>query len=56
MKSDNMLKNYKVGRYINSTSIDNLNFVYPFKDNYILVVDSLGVYETKKLMSKCSTH
>jgi competence protein ComEC len=26
--------------------------VYPFKDNYILVVDSLGVYETKKLMSK----
>ena len=52
MKSDNTLKNYKVGRYINLTTIDNLNFVYPFKDNYILVVDSLGVYETKKLMSK----
>ena len=52
MKSDNTLKNYKVGRYINLTTIDNLNFVYPFKDDYILVVDSLGVYETKKLMSK----
>ncbi|MTE26501.1 ComEC/Rec2 family competence protein [Winogradskyella ouciana] len=43
--TDNVIRNYKVGEIIDSTSIDSLKSVYQFKAKTILVIDSLGVYK-----------
>ena len=41
---DNSVKSYKVGAFISKIESDTLTSVYQFKDNKVLVVDSLGVF------------
>ena len=43
-KTDNVIKNYVVGESIDSLSTADLESVYQFKGNTILVIDSLSVY------------
>ncbi|SHG63346.1 ComEC/Rec2 family competence protein [Winogradskyella jejuensis] len=47
IQHEKTLKNYEVGHFINSTIYDRLELVYSFKNEKILLVDSLGVYNTK---------
>nr|WP_321222015.1 ComEC/Rec2 family competence protein [uncultured Psychroserpens sp.] len=42
---DKIITNYNVGNFITSNSSDSLQSIYTFKNEIILVVDSLGVYE-----------
>ena len=43
--SDNVIKNYKVGKMINDLSFNGLENVYQFNDKTILVIDSVGIYK-----------
>ena len=43
--SDNVIKNYKVGKMINDLSFNGLENVYQFNDKTILVIDSFGIYK-----------
>ncbi|MFC0604109.1 ComEC/Rec2 family competence protein [Winogradskyella pulchriflava] len=43
-RTDNVIRNYKVGELINSVSTEDLQSVYQYKGKTILVIDSLGVY------------
>jgi competence protein ComEC len=45
LKTDNVIRNYKVGELIDSVSTEALQSLYQFKDKSILVIDSLGVYK-----------
>ena len=44
-KTDNVVRNYKVGESIKELITDSLQSVYQFNDKNILVIDSLGVYK-----------
>ncbi len=44
-KTDNVIKNYKVGESINDVVLDSLKLIYQFEDKKILVIDSLEVYK-----------
>lgn len=44
--NDKTLKNYKVGNFIYETSSDSLSSIYTFNSELLLVIDSLGVYNT----------
>lgn len=46
-KDDKIIKNYKVGNFITNTKEDTLNAVYTINNNYLLVIDSLGIYSVK---------
>ncbi|MBT8245586.1 MAG: ComEC family competence protein [Winogradskyella sp.] len=48
IKNDKAIKNYSVGNFITNKINDSLTSIYPFKDKIILIVDSLGVYNTKQ--------
>ncbi|GGI56690.1 ComEC/Rec2 family competence protein [Winogradskyella haliclonae] len=43
-KEDKTIKNYQVGSFINTTFNDSLKTVYTYKNNIILIIDSLGIY------------
>ncbi|MDY2587292.1 ComEC/Rec2 family competence protein [Winogradskyella aquimaris] len=45
LKDDAIIKNYKVGEQIDFVTLDSLQHVYQFKNNTILVMDSLGLYK-----------
>lgn len=45
-QTDNVIRNYKVGELLDSVSVDSLKSIYRFKDKTILVIDSLGVYNS----------
>ena len=42
------IKDYKIGRFISNTNKDQLNSVYKIQNSYVLVIDSLGIYEVKR--------
>lgn len=42
---DNLLKNYKVGEGITEIDLQQLESVYKFKSDLLLVIDSIGVYK-----------
>ncbi len=44
LKTDNVIKNYNVGENIKHVKLDHLQSVYQYKNNTILVIDSLGIY------------
>ena len=44
-KTDNVIKNYKIGESISKIKTDTLQHIYKFEDKTILVIDSLGVYK-----------
>ncbi len=44
-KTDNAIKNYKVGELLDEVTMGRLESFYKFKDQTILVIDSIGVYE-----------
>lgn len=44
---DKVISNYSVGNFIGSITKDSLTSVYQFRDNTILVIDSLGVYNVQ---------
>lgn len=46
-KRDNIIRNYKVGNSITSIKGSKLKSVYDFKNEKLLIVDSLGVYNVK---------
>ncbi|ARV10157.1 competence protein [Winogradskyella sp. PC-19] len=52
IKSDKLFKNYKVGNFIKSISIDSLNSIYNIDNDYLLIIDSLGIYNLKQLKPK----
>jgi len=43
---DRIVTNYKVGHSIRNIKLDSINYVYKINNKLLLVVDSLGVYET----------
>ncbi len=45
LRNDNVIKNYKVGEFIDSVTLSNLQDVYQFKNKTLLVIDSLGIYK-----------
>ena len=45
LKTDNVLKNYKVGEQLSKIMMDSILPVYQFKNQTILVIDSLGIYK-----------
>lgn len=45
IKKDRMLKNYRVEAAINNVKYDRLKSVYKYKNNTILIIDSLSVYK-----------
>ncbi|RSK41942.1 ComEC/Rec2 family competence protein [Mangrovimonas spongiae] len=49
LKTQKLIKNYKVGTYISETRYDSISPIYQANNNLILVVDSLGVYNIKKM-------
>jgi len=46
---NSIIKNYAIGHSISHKTLDSLKSVYVFKNTSILVVDSLGIYNTKQL-------
>lgn len=48
LQNNNAIKNYKVGNFIKNTETDSLKAVIEFNDELILVIDSLGVYGSKR--------
>lgn len=46
LKSDNIISNYKVGNQIKHFETEQIHDVYQFNQHLILVVDSLGVYNS----------
>ncbi len=44
-RSDNVIRNYKVGELIDGVLMDSLQPIYQFKNKTILVIDSLAVYK-----------
>ncbi|WP_179343724.1 ComEC/Rec2 family competence protein [Winogradskyella ursingii] len=46
LKSDNVIKNYKVGEQMERLTMDSLHSVYQFNNQTMLVIDSLGVYKS----------
>jgi len=44
-KTDNVIRNYKVGESIKEVITDSLQSFYHFNDKNILVIDSLGIYK-----------
>ncbi len=44
-KTDNVVRNYKVGESIDQVITDSIQSFYQFNDKNILVIDSLGVYK-----------
>ena len=44
-KTDNIIKNYKVGRILKTLEEDSLQHFYTYKDYKILVIDSFGIYK-----------
>ncbi|WP_047550906.1 ComEC/Rec2 family competence protein [Psychroserpens sp. Hel_I_66] len=44
---DRIIKNYNVGNFITSNSVDTLKAVYVFQNKTILLIDSLGIYNVK---------
>lgn len=42
---DNMIKNYKVGHFINTITTDSLRSIYSYNNQLVLVIDSLGAYK-----------
>lgn len=46
-KTDNIIKNYKVGNAISKVDIDTLKSVYQIGTKHLLVVDSFGIYKVK---------
>jgi len=49
LKNDKTIINYKIGIHSKNTIIDSIKNIYTFDDRKLLVIDSLGVYKTKKL-------
>ncbi|WP_339627126.1 ComEC/Rec2 family competence protein [uncultured Winogradskyella sp.] len=45
LRSDNVIKNYRVGETIDSVLTDSIKSFYQFRDSSILVIDSLGLYK-----------
>jgi len=45
LKTDNVIRNYKVGAAIYEVSRDSLASVYQYNNQLILVIDSLSVYK-----------
>ena len=43
-KNDKVIKNYRVGNFIESFKTDSLKSIYQVQNKMVLVVDSLGVY------------
>lgn len=48
LKNDKTITNYKVGAHSKTTIIDSIKNIYTFNNHKLLVIDSLGVYKTKK--------
>ncbi|MEZ4855670.1 MAG: ComEC/Rec2 family competence protein [Gelidibacter sp.] len=46
-KTDNIIKNYKVGNAITKVDIDTLKSVYQIGTKHLLVIDSFGIYNIK---------
>lgn len=46
-KTDNIIKNYKVGNAITKVDIDTLKSVYQIGIKHLLVIDSFGIYNIK---------
>ncbi|WP_299361410.1 ComEC/Rec2 family competence protein [Winogradskyella sp.] len=44
LEVDNIIRNYKVGKMIDTVVVDSIQHVYRFNNKTILVVDSLGLY------------
>ena len=42
------IKDYTIGRFISNINEDRLNSVYKIQNSYVLVIDSLGIYEVKR--------
>ena len=51
-KNDKTLKNYIVGNFINQSFSDNLKSVYANKNDILLVIDSLGIYNIERFKPK----
>ena len=47
LQKDKAIANYSIGNFIESKHLDNLSFFYSFNNKIILVIDSLGVYQSK---------
>ncbi|MAB47704.1 MAG: competence protein [Flavobacteriaceae bacterium] len=45
LRNDNVIKNYKVGEFIDDVALSNLQDIYQFKNKTLLVIDSLGIYK-----------
>lgn len=45
LRNDNVIKNYKVGEFIDDVALSNLQDIYQFKNKTLLIIDSLGVYK-----------
>lgn len=45
LRNDNVIKNYKVGEFIDDVALSNLQDIYQFKNKTLIVIDSLGVYK-----------
>ncbi|WP_458628812.1 ComEC/Rec2 family competence protein [Winogradskyella sp. PC D3.3] len=45
LKSDNIIKNYKVGSSLDIVISNSLQSVYQYKDKVILAIDSFGIYK-----------
>ncbi|WP_338732799.1 ComEC/Rec2 family competence protein [Mangrovimonas cancribranchiae] len=50
IKTQKFLKNYRVGAHISMTEYDSINPIYQINDQLLLIVDSIGVYNTKTLI------
>lgn len=49
---DKVVSNYTMGNFVNRTAYNNLNDIYQYNTNYILVIDSLGVYNMNSIKPK----
>ncbi len=45
LKTDHVINNYSVGNFISTTEIETIQHIYTFKNEHLLVIDSLGVYK-----------
>lgn len=52
IKHNNLIHNYKTANTIQLTNYENISPVYKINNNYLLVVDSNGVYSTKSIIPK----
>lgn len=46
-QKDRIIRDYKIGNFIKSMHSNRLKSIYKFHNNYILIIDSLGIYNVK---------